>query len=120
MSILQSPPPRVVSHPLMSPVAPYKIAKGLWKTVQVTIFAVERGQHRDQKQHIHIPGGGGGLVRACFGKAKFGEGKFWYKILDTVGNNTIRTKKKKSSSVTLPQAPKKKYTPRKPPPPPAW
>ena len=23
------------------------------KTVQVTIFAVDRGQHRDQKQHIH-------------------------------------------------------------------
>ena len=33
-----------------------------------------------------VPGGGGGgeLVRAYFGKAKFGEGKLWYKILDTM------------------------------------
>ena len=29
-------------------------------------------------------GGGGELVWAYFGKAKFGEGKFWYKILDTM------------------------------------
>ena len=53
--------------------------------MQVIIFAVERGQHRDQQQHIRIPGGVGGLVRAYFGNAKFGEGKSWYKILDTVG-----------------------------------
>ena len=28
--------------------------------------------------------GGGGMVRACFGQAKFGEGNFWYKILNTM------------------------------------
>ena len=35
------------------PKAPF--AKGCGKTVQVTIVAAERGQHRDQKQHIHTP-----------------------------------------------------------------
>ena len=30
--------------------------------------------------------GGGGLVRAYFGKAKFSEGKFWFKILNTMEN----------------------------------
>ena len=29
-------------------------------------------------------GGGGELVRAYFGKAKLGEGKFWYKVLHTM------------------------------------
>ena len=29
-------------------------------------------------------GGGGELVGAYFGKAEFGEGKFWYNILDTM------------------------------------
>ena len=32
-------------------------------------------------------GRGGGLVRAYFGKAKFGEGKIWYKILNTTEKN---------------------------------
>ena len=30
--------------------------------------------------------GAGGLVRAYFGKAKFGEGKIWFKILNAMEN----------------------------------
>ena len=31
-----------------------------------------------------IPGGGGGDGASIFGKAKFSEGKIWYKILNTM------------------------------------
>ena len=34
----------------------------------------------------HTRGGGGGLVRAYFGTAKFGEGKFWT-TMDKCGTN---------------------------------
>ena len=55
-------------------------------------WAREEGRSRPQGRrtvwHPEYPGGGGGggegLVRAYFGKAKFGEGKIWYKILNTM------------------------------------
>ena len=51
------------------------------KKIRAKIFS--RPQIVRSKPGRHT-GGGGELVQAYFGKAKFGEGKFWYKILDTM------------------------------------
>ena len=48
--------------------------------------SIKRGRGSGTQKFVYqkYRGGGGGLVGAHFGKAKFGEGKFWYKILDTM------------------------------------